>query len=45
MKKVYLAPQTKAIQLISENVIMATSGGNTRLTPQWDVNGGSANAI
>ena len=26
MKKVYLAPQTKAIQLISENVIMANSG-------------------
>lgn len=41
MKKVYLAPQTKAIQLISENVIMATSG----LIPNWDVNDGSANAI
>ena len=25
MKKVYLAPQTEAIQLISENVIMAGS--------------------
>ena len=29
MKKVYLAPQTEAIQLISANVIMAVSGGVT----------------
>ena len=27
MKKVYLAPQTEAIQLFSENAIMAGSGG------------------
>ena len=31
MKKVYLAPQTEAIQLISENVIMA---GSVTL-PDW----------
>ena len=27
MKKVYLAPQTEAIKLFSENAIMAGSGG------------------
>ena len=27
MKKVYLAPQTEAIQLLSENAIMAVSPG------------------
>jgi hypothetical protein len=27
MKKVYLAPQTEAIQLLGENAIMAVSGG------------------
>ncbi len=45
MKKVYLAPQTKAIQLISENVIMATSGGVSGPTPQWDLSAGSDYAI
>ena len=45
MKKVYLAPQTKTIHLISENVIMATSGGVSGPTPQWDLSDGSANAI
>ena len=45
MKKVYLAPQTKAIQLISENVIMATSGGVGGPTPQWNLSDGDANAI
>jgi hypothetical protein len=27
MKKVYLAPQTEAIQMLGENAIMAASGG------------------
>ena len=45
MKKVYLAPQTKATQLISKNVIMATSGGVGGPTPSWDINDGDANAI
>ena len=45
MKKVYLAPQTKTIHLISENVIMATSGEVSGPTPQWDLSGGAANAI
>ena len=45
MKKVYLAPQTETIHLISENVIMATSGGVSGPTPQWDLSDGSANAI
>lgn len=29
MKKVYLAPQTEAIQLLGENAIMAVSGPDT----------------
>ena len=29
MKKVYLAPQTEAIQLLGENAIMAGSGNPT----------------
>ena len=33
MKKVYLAPQTEAIQLISENAIMAVSPGTTYISP------------
>ncbi len=33
MKKVYLAPQTEAIQLLSENAIMAGSGVD--FNPQW----------
>ncbi len=28
MKKVYLAPQTEAIQMLGENAIMAGSGGS-----------------
>jgi len=28
MKKVYIAPQTEAIQLLSENAIMMTSPGS-----------------
>ena len=35
MKKVYLAPQTEVIQLISENVIMAHSGGNEGFFEDW----------
>lgn len=34
MKKVYLAPQTEAIQLLSENAIMAGSGA-LDFNPQW----------
>ena len=45
MKKVYLAPQTETIHLISENVIMATSGGVGGPTPPWDLNDDAANAI
>jgi hypothetical protein len=29
MKKVYIAPQTEAIQLLSQNTIMSTSPGGT----------------
>lgn len=35
MKKEYLAPQTEAIQLISENVIMAVSGGGNGPFDEW----------
>ena len=34
MKKVYLAPQTEAIQLLGENAIMAGSG-SPGFTPGW----------
>lgn len=34
MKKEYLAPQTEAIKLISENAIMASSGGGG-LYEEW----------
>ena len=34
MKK-YFAPQTEVIQLINENVIMATSGGNSGPIDEW----------
>ena len=34
MKK-YFAPQTEVIQLISKNVIMATSGGNSGPIDEW----------
>ena len=33
MKKVYLAPQTEAIQLLGENAIMAVSPGATYISP------------
>ena len=33
MKKVYLAPQTAAIQLLGENAIMAVSTGTTYISP------------
>ena len=33
MKKVYLAPQTEAIQLLGENAIMAVSPGTTYISP------------
>jgi len=35
MKKEYLAPQIEAIKLISENAIMASSGGGGGLYEEW----------
>lgn len=41
MKKVYIAPQTEAIKLLSENAIMAVSvpGGFTDPDVVWGGNG------
>lgn len=35
MKKEYLTPQTEVIQLLSENVIMANSGGPRGPIEEW----------
>ena len=39
MKKVYLAPQTEAIQLLGENAIMAYSGGEGFILEHGDGSG------
>ena len=39
MKKVYLAPQTEAIQLLGENTIMAVSPGNGFISTGGSVSG------
>ena len=40
MKKVYLAPQTEAIQLLGENAIMAVSTGATYISPVGGIGSG-----
>jgi hypothetical protein len=40
MKKVYLAPQTEAIQLLGENAIMAVSPGGGFISTGDPVSGG-----
>ena len=35
MKKVYIAPQTEAIQLLAENTIMAASPGATNFSMMY----------
>ena len=42
MKKVYLAPQTEAIQLLGENAIMAVSPGNGFINTGDPITGGTA---
>ena len=41
MKKVYLAPQTEAIQLLGENAIMAVSTGTTYISPVGGISSGN----
>ena len=42
MKKVYLAPQTEAIELLADTVLMASPGGTTYNLPYGTSgNGGS----
>jgi hypothetical protein len=41
MKKVYLAPQTEAIQLLGENAIMAVSHGGGSTPPHVGVGSGN----
>jgi hypothetical protein len=41
MKKIYIAPQTEAIQLLSENAIMMTSPGGGFIIPGGSGDGSS----
>ena len=41
MKKVYLAPQTEAIQMLGENAIMAGSPISTYISPVEGISTGS----
>ena len=43
MKKVYIAPQTEAIKLLSENAIMAVSPGGGFTPPHVGLGGGDYN--
>ena len=43
MKKIYLAPQTEAIKLLSENAIMAVSPGGGFTPPHVGLGGGEYN--
>ena len=43
MKKVYVAPQTEAIELLADTVLMASPGGNGYTNPNIGMGTGSFN--
>ena len=43
MKKVYVAPQTEAIELLADTVLMASPGGNDYVNPNIGMGTGSFN--
>ena len=45
MKKVYLAPQTEAIELLGENAIMAVSTGTTYISPVGGIGSGPGSGL